>query len=575
MKILLTFITFSAITFTASGQVFSEQELAAVNTENIEAIEQMKLDSEHVFKGRAGFVTVGTDANNCDYTSIQNAIDDHYSEIRITTNTYSENVLIDDKDVQLLGGYTSCSNANNNIYDAQSMATTIKPVNGSGQPAIQIQTNTRRYVTLRNLTAKNGEYTEPFKGGGLSLFQANLRLTLNTVSLAQNESNNGAGLSVTSGNTNIRAHNLLVVNNKATNNGGGIYCSGGNNSILIDGDEDASAFGIVSNKANNGGGVYITEECQLTSYVGAGKGFDFRGFLNNQATSSGGAISAQSGAKVYLNGNRYCSFIIPYTCYGYNSTPLNLSGNYAIKSGGAIYAEGPGTAVYGNNLKVNLNTAKNGGAVSLLNNALFQTQTTYDNGAAGKASHCWAKGKCNQFTKNSIAGDHGVGVFYVISGSNLKITRTHIEDNHDENQTQPGNRSLFYVSRTDSNLDLEGSYITGNTAANTIDIAIRENASARIVYSTIADNSASSSTVSNNTASVKAYSSIIQGSPNTKALEEYNSIVTETDCLIVNKLGDINDPRSIEADPEFVDRNNNNYHLNAALSPAVDYCDAT
>src|SRR5690606_2448539 len=60
---------------------------------------------------------------------------------------------------------------------------------------------------------------------------------------------------------------------------------------------------------------------------------------------------------------------------------------------------------------------------------------------------------------------------------------------------------------------------------------------------------------------------------NTKALEEYNSIVTETDCLIVNKLGDINDPRSIEADPEFVDRGNNDYHINAALSPAVDYCD--
>ncbi len=580
-------VTLLAATLNIQAQILDEAELSQIKENNIATFEQLKRDHDRTFsKGIQTFAIVGTSLNCISYansfSNIQAAIDAGFKEIRITTETYNENVVIDDKDVQLLGGYASCSHASSGIFDNNSVTTTVKPVNGSGQPAIRIKaSNAKRDVTLRNLSAKNGEPSSAISGGGISIYNANLDLTLNTIMLAQNTGGSGGGLAVRSGHTNIKAHNLGIINNTAPY-GGGIYCSGVNNSILIDGDENASSFGIVSNKATtgSGGGAYISNGCTFTSYVGASDGFDVRGFLNNKAETSGGALYVGGAGKVYLWGNKYCSLVSPNICYGDNSRPVNLSSNTALSRGGAIFAVGSGSAVYGSNIKVNANTADKGSAVYLMNEATFQTQTSYDNGWSSnnngpvfplKADHCWSNGKCNQFIGNSAFTSIAGSVFYVKSGSQLKMSRSHIEDN------QSYGTFMFNIGDIDTSFDLEDSYVTGNgtqsTNGNLSPIAVYSDASARIINSTIADNNASSSSVRNYSANLKMYSSIIHDITGAEALDENNPVSSDTDCLIVNKLGHINDPRSMVADPKFVDRANKNYHINAATSPAVDYCD--
>ncbi|MCX7544433.1 hypothetical protein [Marinicella gelatinilytica] len=570
-KLLITGILFT-VSFTINAQVLSESDLAAVNVDNINIIEQMRLESENTFSGGSPFVTVG-DNSQCDYfigsTRIQDAIDDNHTEIRIVEGTYKENIVIDNKNVQLLGGYETCSDANNDIYNLDHVY--ISPNSGSGKPAIKITgDSTRNFVRMRSIFLSLGE-----AHGGLYIPDADLGLEIESSIIAINKGGYGGGLSVVNGRTDIYTDDLRIYLNRASVVGGGLYCSGSNNHIIME-TKDIIAPIIFQNEATNGdgGGAYISNGCNFTSY--SGNDDDTSGISNNEAAGDGGGLYATSGAKVYLNGNRYCN--TNNICYGDNERPVNLSGNTAdsdqsnIGSGGAIYATGVNTAVYGNNLKINLNDANGGNAATIAEGALFQTQTTYNNGAYGHSNSCWANGRCNQFVGNNSTNINGGGAFQVNSGGQLDIKRSHIEGHYAYGS------AVFDISNG-SNLNLESSYVTGNgdntKPGNSYPIGVYSGSSARIAYSTIADNYApdNNATIVNNSSHLAIYSSIIHEQSNAMALVNSNVLSSEIDCLIVNKRGYINDPRTIEADPEFVDRANNNYKLNAAISPAVDYCD--
>ena len=66
--------------------------------------------------------------------------------------------------------------------------------------------------------------------------------------------------------------------------------------------------------------------------------------------------SAKSGAIIGLYGNRFCTFIGPFACYGDISRPVSLSHNVADSdvdesgNGGGIYASGASTVINSNNL---------------------------------------------------------------------------------------------------------------------------------------------------------------------------------------------------------------------------------
>src|SRR5690606_2083360 len=214
--------------------------------------------------------------------------------------------------------------------------------------------------------------------------------------------------------------------------------------------------------------------------------------------------------------------------------------------------------------------------VAVDDGALFQTSTSYSGGLFFSNPTCWERGRCNQYTENKTSESNGYGgAFFAENGGKLKVTRTHIEGN----RADIG--SAFYLRNAGSDLDLEGSYITGNGASaadgysDLLPVRVFTDASARIDYTTIADNEvpAGSASVGNFQGSLRIYSSIIHDLSGANALTEVSPVVSSVDCLIVNALGDITGTSSIVDNPEFVDRGNNDYHINAALSPAVDYCD--
>ncbi len=579
-----TFITvaFFTMTYNTNAQVLSDNDLAATNSAHISAMEQTKAINESVFG--SNFVTVGNDTA-CDYkigdTKIQDAINAAHKEIRIAQGVYQENVVLFGKFLKLLGGYETCTDAqNNNIgpYHAQ-----IVPITGSNKPSIKItHDSARNQIQMRNLTLKNGE------GGGLAIVDADLSLIMENVTITQNTGENGGGISIINSTSDIYAKNLHIFENTADVVGGGLYCSGSNNNIILE-REGNPIVGIRSNQARNGGGAYIADGCHFTSYIGgitdiglAGIGSGING---NMAIQDGGGIYAASGAKVYLNGNQYCAeFNNELFCYGNNTDSVQFLANHAdsdeneVGYGGGIYATGIDTAIYANNVLIDKNTARRGGGVYVTDNASFQTQTTFNNGIGGQANGCWKPGRCNLFIGNKASSTTGVGyggAFYASSGGQLSVSRTHIEYN------RANYGAAFHVQDSGSHLSLEGAYITLNglssdtTFLDRYPVRILHGASGRIDYSTLADNNAVAASVQNYQSSLEIYSSIIHDQSNAISLVAISPVLSASDCLIVNSFGNINDSTSLEADPKFIDRENNDFHLNATLSPAVDYCDET
>ena len=68
------------------------------------------------------------------------------------------------------------------------------------------------------------------------------------------------------------------------------------------------------------------------------------------------------------------------------------------------------------------------------------------------------------------------------------------------------------------------------------------------------------------------YGNIVHEQGSTAALDSVSAVETTQFCNIVNALGDMYTPSNVTDDPSFIDRNNNNYHIDARFSPAVDYC---
>lgn len=573
-------------TISAQAQVLTEEELAVIASDQIKAFISDQKEPSHSLNGGPTWVTVGSDVA-CDYrlgtTKIQDAIDDGNIEIRIVEGNYTENIAIDDVDVKLLGGYANCTDADSNTYNSNSVATRIIPAAGSGRPAIRVTGNTQRNaLTLRNLTIQRGENWGFYTGGGVAFLNADYNVSMNKLSIQQNNGLIGGGVSVLAGKTNIEMYNVQIASNTAPADAGGLYCSGADNSITFNSANSNSAATILNNTTDgNGGGAYITNGCTFFNYVGTGPAFDFRGIISNKAGDHGGGVYASAGAKVYFYGNNICTFFPVITCRGYSSEPVNLSSNIAddnndnVGNGGAVYATGSTTAVYATNVRINNNSAYHGGGVAVDDGALFQTSTSYSGGLFFSNPTCWERGRCNQYTENKATESGGYGgAFYAENSGKLNVIRTHIE----ANRADFG--SAFYLIDANSNLSLEGSYITGNGSAtadgysDNYPVRISTGASARIDYTTIADNHATTASLGNNSGSLQIYSSIVHDLSGADALKEFSPVVSTEDCLIVNALGDVSSSfTNIVDNPEFVDRGNNDYHINAALSPAVDYCD--
>ena len=576
-KLILT-----AALFVAATQASAKGMTAEEHSEYI-YLQQAEMDQ----KLGGGFVTVG-DQGNCDYqqgtSRIQDAIDFGATEIRISSSTYTENLTIDDESIELIGGFSTCTDAeNNNSNNARQI------INGSGNSAavISITGNSQRNsVTLKNLELKAGDGTSSgfLTGGGVATLNADLYLTLDNVWLVQNVGLLGGGISVISGNTDIVLNDTLLANNNAQQ-GGGIYCSSGDASILVN-QGDAWTGGFFNNSATNGdgGGALITSGCTFTSYSG-GKGAGFRGFRSNKASRHGGAIALLTNGTANLYGNQFCIFFLPPlspVCYGDRANPVNLNVNTADTSGdnlgfgGGIYASGADATLSIVNALITNNAAQSGGGISI------EDEASLTMGAALRS--CWSPGSCSQVTYNKTHKEtfpvRGGGI-YATTGATANISNTLFSDNRADYGTAIYAATDNDVDAIQTTLDIEGALIVNNGddgADEWSDIdTIRNNLSKiKIDFSTIADNDILDTSANiNNTGDIEIFSSIIHNDDGTLVYRgtDYGTNTIPFECLILNEIDSLPvEPELILDDPNFVDRANGDYHINSVTSPAVDFC---
>lgn len=549
----------------------------------MQAVLQMEEAQQATQISGVSVVTVGDDVS-CDFrlgtTRIQDAIDSGAGEVRIASSLYNENLAIDDISITLKGGYADCIDASND--DSNNNRISINGLPGSAAPTILITgASQRNTVNLELLSIQNGE-AGFILGGGVAAANADLALNINNSNLSSNEGSLGGGLSVFQGNTDVTMNNVLVTGNEALS-GGGIFCAGDQNSVFVN-DNATGPSGIFFNQATagDGGGIMISSDCTLTSFSGRPEDFgflDIRGVVSNSATGNGGGIAVSSGGSVFLNGGLFCFF----GCIGDNTRPVNVDFNTADADndedgfGGGIHADGATTVVNLFNTYISDNGAQSGGGIAAENEATVNMRSVYSFGT------CWSPGYCSQLNENtSSTGGFPVrgGGMYATTGAVVSISNTMIAGNRADFGT-----ALYTVSvGTDpavTSLDVEGSLIVnngddgGNGWGDTDTIRIN-GGDVKLDYNTIADNDINDSSANiNNSGSVDIFSSIIH---NTDGTLVYRGVVQPGgtlpyECLMVNEAGSLPaEPEIVVDNPNFIDRAGGDYHLDPAISPAIDFC---
>ena len=256
---------------------------------------------------------------------------------------------------------------------------------------------------------------------------------------------------------------------------------------------------INDNSAEFGGGI-LAFDCDVTMLAGdAGTSFlfFFEGIINNTATRDGGGIYAMASSEILVSGGEVC--LVRNNnhaqkiggCDGDIRSGAVMLGNDADSnadnsgSGGAIYATDPGTQVTIHNAILSANSAYNGGAVAIENQASLGVSRS-------PGGFCWSDVgyDCVGFYSNT-ATNYG-GAFWIGTGGSSIIAQSYIS----------GNNAGFLGSAlygTNSSNSLEGNFIVNNgnnpirggggggTAQNVIRLF---SGSLILAHTTMADNNA-------------------------------------------------------------------------------------
>lgn len=468
------------------------------------------------------FVTVGADNDNvCDYHNIQEAIDGGLSNtIRIASNKlYQENVVIDDRDLTLTGGYADCTGANNNITDLSRAE-----IYGDGGSVVLVTGNNEvRDVAIRNLHITGGNI-------GLNV-NASVQLNVSDVKLVDNTL---TGVFLDDGDVTSTFTDVFI----ALHHGPGVACIGANNSIHLEGNS------MVTNNlsSSDGGGLIISAGC--TAHLDAPTIV-----TNNTANDNGAGIYVSDGAIVNLNGAQIVG----------NSADVDGDGS---GDGGAVYVEGEFSIVNAVNVKFEGNSASRGGAVAVADKGRF---TSY---AANTVSNpCVTPGECTSFKGNSVSTFGGV--FYASTEGQILAMHAMIRG------TGAPADGLIALANGGAHIEIEGSMIVKNggedlPADDLFNVAGLLDNTTRITldHVTIADNEITDSVFRNSNGNFSLTSSIVREEVDVSS--ETNSVSHTFECAIVNETGSFSaGPTVTVDDPQFIGANN--YHIKPT-SPAVDYC---
>lgn len=500
------------------------------------------------------FLTIGSDAA-CDYDSttqtIQDVIDTGVGEVRIAVNGfYDAPIVINNISVKLRGGYADCNDALNDIVSntKTSLIGTVGPV----ESIIDIRGGRfRNAITLENFSLSGSE------NSAISAIDANATIVLNKVNIQQNNlvsGFSGGGIFMAGGDADFSLIDSLIINNSAQR-GGGIYCSGSSLSINIQGDS-----GVSHNIAEDaGGGVYLTNACELTIYSGVSNPDSATNFgiSDNLSYNEGGGIYADLAAQVTLYGHEICD---SNGCVGNNTNPVNINNNTtgflgspSIDDRGAgIYATGQGTSV---NVYAGLfknNSSKFGGnaiAIELAN--LNVSRLSRD---------CWDKTRCNYFSNNTSTTS---GATISSFQGQLNISSSYFEEN-----------TGAAIGASASFVRIEGSVFNNNNATGLTGgsvISASNATTVEIIHSTFADNLIENSATFNvgSSSELRLYSSIVNDPLGAVLAPNIGTLTVN--CAMTHEDTSFSGTNVLVGNPDFVDRNNRDYHL-TANSAAKDMC---
>ena len=314
--------------------------------------------------GSAG--SSGNGSASSPYRTIQAAVDvaSNGDIIKIAKGTYSEAVKIEQKKVQLLGGYagsgdytTANPQTNITIISGTSATSCIyvyidKQITGSliingftirnGQHGIELSGGWSGFlnnITIENnIIENNGTDDHKLEGGGISL-EGNDVIIRNNV-IRNNKAGRGAAIARTD-----TPSNFLITDNRIENNTGYDYHAGG---VAIDGTGTVTRNifdGNVAAKSfdDGWGGAIMVTNYDTTKLIT----LSYNVYRNNYAPSRGAAVFVDEAAKVRMEHEL-------------------LYNNKSGVSGSAIYVDeawtGVSSVLYMDNCTVSGNSSDDGGA---------------------------------------------------------------------------------------------------------------------------------------------------------------------------------------------------------------------
>jgi len=499
------------------------------------------------FNAYAGepFITVGADDDNdCDYHTIQAAVDSGLSDtIRIASNkNYFESIALLNSNNYLIGGYANCQMAGLNITD---LSQAIITGNGNDDViSINVVLSNNYDIKLKNIIVANGF-------GGISATSQNnaqLSLIIDGVRMFNNNYNGFKVLTFAGSDADVVLNDVIIDFNDSS----GVVCEGSDSNIRVTGTSKIKD----NTTSDKGAGLWVADGCQLTAYSPTI-------IENNQAQNNGGGMYVASGGDVTLWGLATgCENGI---CYGVDDAPVIIRNNTG-SIGGAIAINNEESSVTMANALVENNVASiQGGAISV--SAGEMTGYTYLDG-----EKCWQVGKCNQIINNKA--NFSGGAIYAEFNAKVDFYSTWFKGNRadkgvivavDGNSTVTINNSMM-VKNGDNG---SGDY-SDNNLFEISSNAQNPNTAITLEYVTVADNEVIDEVVKNDEGSIRIHSSIINENVDVYAVT--NHVLAQFECLIVNETDSFSAGGTVMvATPEFMNPSNDDYR-NKPSSVAVDYC---
>lgn len=514
----------------------------------------------------------------CAFATIQAAVDaipfQGSGIVRIVTGSYNESVLIDSKNVQLIGGHADC------IASEPDSLSSISAT-GTGLPVVRFRQlsgieDPSRDLHLINLFLVNGTGTDagaiPYPGGGLSVWTnpdriANVYLDLVGVSFNESEYEGGGIALLGDGGGSVLIDKSTITRNEvsgASPRGGGLFCEGDYSITMLGGAITHNVAGSDGEPIGRGGGLYF-DGCDFVWFTEGASSPDDGELGFNTAYGNGGGLFATGGSEVVLYGAHADSTI--------STRPLRIQNNQALAGapsgkGGAIYAIGTDTYVRVDRGWIHDNHASRyGGAVSVEDSAAVLID---------RSSHvCHQPRNCSRIFNNHA--EAGGGAIFVWPNGAAFIHHTMVHNNTTGTKGPIEVRGVL-TARVNGELAIANSLIYGAVGAG-FAVAV-EDAVANMYSSTIADTESQAIFGLMGDPILQISRSVIHETGTTGMVLQTGPIsltpVISADCLISHSDGLSTLPgatitRSQVTDPEFVDRSNGLYYLQPD-SAAINFC---